>query len=150
VFLVSDHILQSISRRFQRLESHVVTLARSVAHLSSEMRTQHMMVTEMDVIRTEVAQLRSQMTKSSLQSQAAAAAAAASSQQFSRTASNRAAVNQADWTHFRNALPSLTNPCRIRKLTKFFGDEPPLIRIFLKKLGYEVRREIYGIKYKER
>jgi hypothetical protein len=35
---------QSINRRFQRLESHVVTLARSVAHLSSEMRTQHLMV----------------------------------------------------------------------------------------------------------
>ena len=28
----------------QRLESHVVTLARSVAHLSSEMRTQHVIV----------------------------------------------------------------------------------------------------------
>lgn len=35
---------QSINKRFQRLESHVVTLARSVAHLSSEMRTQHLMI----------------------------------------------------------------------------------------------------------
>jgi hypothetical protein len=35
---------QGINKRFQRLESHVVTLARSVAHLSSEMRTQHLMI----------------------------------------------------------------------------------------------------------
>ncbi|KAF6204640.1 hypothetical protein GE061_018800, partial [Apolygus lucorum] len=34
---------RGINKRFQRLESHVVTLARSVAHLSSEMRTQHIM-----------------------------------------------------------------------------------------------------------
>ena len=37
-------LLQGINKRFQRLESHVVTLARSVAHLSSEMRTQHLMM----------------------------------------------------------------------------------------------------------
>lgn len=34
---------------------------------------------------------------------------------------------------------ALTNPTRVKKLTKFFGDEPPLLRLFLKKLGYEVR-----------
>jgi hypothetical protein len=34
---------------------------------------------------------------------------------------------------------ALTNPARVKKLTKFFGDEPPLLRLFLKKLGYEVR-----------
>lgn len=33
---------------------------------------------------------------------------------------------------------SLANPSRVKKLTKFFGDEPPLLRMFLKKLGYEV------------
>ena len=36
--------IQASNKRFQRLESHVVTLARSVAHLSSEMRTQHIMI----------------------------------------------------------------------------------------------------------
>ena len=35
---------KNYNKRFQRLESHVVTLARSVAHLSSEMRTQHVIV----------------------------------------------------------------------------------------------------------
>nr|XP_027231637.1 uncharacterized protein LOC113823214 [Penaeus vannamei] len=46
---------KSIHKRFQRLESHVVTLARSVAHLSSEMRTQHLMFQEIESIRGEVA-----------------------------------------------------------------------------------------------
>lgn len=34
--------------------------------------------------------------------------------------------------------PNLTNPKRVKKLTKFFGDDPPLLRLFLRKLGYEV------------
>lgn len=36
-------------------------------------------------------------------------------------------------------LPALSNPSRVKKLTKFFGTEPPLIRLFLRELGYEVR-----------
>lgn len=36
--------------------------------------------------------------------------------------------------------PNLTNPKRVKKLTKFFGEDPPLMRLFLKKLGYEVRK----------
>lgn len=35
--------------------------------------------------------------------------------------------------------PNLTNPKRVKKLTKFFGEDPPLMRLFLKKLGYEVK-----------
>lgn len=38
---------------------------------------------------------------------------------------------------------ALTNPARVKKLTKFFGDEPPLLRIFLKRLGYEVCNEYF-------
>lgn len=34
--------------------------------------------------------------------------------------------------------PNLTNPRRVKKLTKFFGEDPPLMRLFLKNLGYEV------------
>ena len=40
---------------------------------------------------------------------------------------------------FRPVGVSLTHPPRVRKLTRFFGDEPPLLRIFLNQLGYEVR-----------
>lgn len=34
--------------------------------------------------------------------------------------------------------PNLTNPKRVKKLTKFFGEDPPLMRLFLRSLGYEV------------
>uniref|UniRef100_A0A1B6D5S8 SAM domain-containing protein n=1 Tax=Clastoptera arizonana TaxID=38151 RepID=A0A1B6D5S8_9HEMI len=106
--------LKGINKRFQRLESHVVTLARSVAHLSSEMRTQHLMIQEMEVIRGELAALRAQSNM-----------AAARSQSSHRTV-NKLSVEQTNST-----------PDRVKKLTKFFGDEPPLLRLFLKKLGYE-------------
>ena len=39
---------------------------------------------------------------------------------------------------FKAGVPGLSNPGRVKKLTKFFGDEPPLVRLFLRKLGYEV------------
>ncbi len=88
----------------------------------------------MESIRNEMSQLRNQVVKSTVQN--------INSGNFARVASGRNGamphVNSTDWASFRNALPSLTNPSRVKKLTKFFGDEPPLIRIFLKKLGYEV------------
>ncbi|XP_043202599.1 uncharacterized protein LOC122370766 [Amphibalanus amphitrite] len=102
---------RGINKRFQRLESHVVTLARSVAHLSSEMRTQHLMFQEMESIRTELAQLRQ--------------------------GSGPGVRHGGDFGTFRPAGVSLTHPPRVRKLTRFFGDEPPLLRIFLNQLGYE-------------
>ena len=49
---------KNYNKRFQRLESHVVTLARSVAHLSSEMRTQHVIVQEIEQIRAELQQVK--------------------------------------------------------------------------------------------
>ncbi|XP_075232459.1 uncharacterized protein LOC142330878 [Lycorma delicatula] len=104
----------SINKRFQRLESHVVTLARSVAHLSSEMRTQHLMIQEMEVIRGELAALRAQTNM-----------VASRSQSLPR-ALNKLSIEQSNST-----------PDRVKRLTKFFGDEPPLMRLFLKKLGYE-------------
>lgn len=92
----------------------MVTLARSVAHLSSEMRTQHLMIQEMESIRGEISALRTQTNMMNIRSQSASRA-----------------VNSA------KDLPNLTNPTRVKKLTKFFGDEPPLLRLFLRKLGYE-------------
>merc|ERR1739842_287802 len=32
---------------------------------------------------------------------------------------------------------------RVKKLTKFFGDEPPLLRLFLKNLGYEKYASVF-------
>lgn len=88
---------------------------RSVAHLSSEMRTQHLMIQEMENIRSEIAALRTQTNMLNVRSQSASRNINAS-----------------------RDLPTLANPTRVKKLTKFFGDEPPLLRLFLRKLGYEV------------
>ncbi|XP_024881293.1 uncharacterized protein LOC112460710 isoform X3 [Temnothorax curvispinosus] len=104
--------IKSINKRFQRLESHVVTLARSVAHLSSEMRTQHLMIQEMESIKCEIAALRTQTSMAMVRSQ------------------SQPLIKDSE-------LPALSNPSRVRKLTKFFGTEPPLIRLFLRELGYE-------------
>ncbi|XP_053608523.1 uncharacterized protein LOC128674166 isoform X2 [Plodia interpunctella] len=105
------HDIKGINKRFQRLESHVVTLARSVAHLSSEMRSQHLVLQEMDNIRTEINALRHMY---------------------------RSQQNLRHGHGPRHSDPySFSNPERVKRLTKFFGDEPPLMRLFLKKLGYE-------------
>ncbi|RZC35401.1 uncharacterized protein BDFB_006355 [Asbolus verrucosus] len=112
--------IRGINKRFQRLESHVVTLARSVAHLSSEMRTQHLMIQEMENIRGEIAALRTQTNMLNVRSQSA----------------TRALNTSKD-------LPTLANPTRVKKLTKFFGDEPPLLRLFLRKLGYEKYANVF-------
>ena len=55
---------------------------------------------------------------------------------------NRGASNPASWESFRAGIPGLSNPGRVKKLTQFFGDEPPLVRIFLRKLGYEASMNI--------
>ena len=106
--------IKGINKRFQRLESHVVTLARSVAHLSSEMRSQHLVSQELEEIRNDIAMLRSQTHHAP----------------FNRT--TQATMNQGPSDPL-----NLTNPKRVKKLTKFFGEDPPLMRLFLKKLGYE-------------
>ena len=43
-----------MNKRFGRLESHVVTLARSVAHLSSELRSQASISQDVDDMRRQV------------------------------------------------------------------------------------------------
>ena len=107
--------IKGINKRFQRLESHVVTLARSVAHLSSEMRSQHLVSQELEELRNDLALLRSQSMHNLPMNSSGNAA----------NASSREPIN-------------LTNPKRVKKLTKFFGEDPPLMKLFLKKLGYEV------------
>ncbi|XP_031785826.1 uncharacterized protein LOC103316546 isoform X3 [Nasonia vitripennis] len=117
--------IKNINKRFQRLESHVVTLARSVAHLSSEMRTQHLMIQEMENIRGEISNLRTQTNMAMIRSQ------------------SQPVLKDSD-------LPALSNPSRVKKLTKFFGVEPPLLRLFLRELGYEYywSAEVYKNRYR--
>lgn len=47
--------------RLRRLENHVVTLARSVSHLSSEIRSNHQLVQELNVQRAEMERMREQI-----------------------------------------------------------------------------------------
>ncbi|XP_064602977.1 uncharacterized protein LOC135468570 isoform X2 [Liolophura sinensis] len=107
--------LKTINKRFQKLESHVVTLARSVAHLSSEMKSQNALLVEMDRLRQEVKDLREVALSNHKKGQG----------------------HVPDFDRFRGWVPALTNPKRVNKLTKFFGQEPPLLEIFLRRLGYE-------------
>merc|ERR1712213_235294 len=70
--------------------------------MGSEMRTQHVIVQEIEAIRSEP-------------------------QEFF---SNHPRVSQ-------------QTENRVKKLTKFFGDEPPLLRLYLKNLGYEKYASIF-------
>lgn len=90
-----------------------MTLARSVAHLSSEMRSQHLVTQELEQLRQDL-NFRMQQTQVNYPNK--------STDNLNDTADG----------------PNLTNPKRVKKLTKFFGEDPPLMRLFLKKLGYEV------------
>lgn len=112
---------RSQNKRFQRLESHVVTLARSVAHLSSEVRNQQLILQEVEALRLEVQQLR---TSTHNQSQ-----------------HHQQMMNQRSSFFHNPVSPAHAN--RVKKLTKFFGDEPPLLRLFLKNLGYEKHAAVF-------
>lgn len=122
--------MKGINKRFQRLESHVVTLARSVAHLSSEMRSQHMVTQELDRMRDDLATLRAQ--------------AGRIQHMYNRQNGGGGVGGVGGGAGGMNTSKgdddpmNLTNPKRVKKLTKFFGEDPPLMRLFLKKLGYEV------------
>ncbi|KAF2351597.1 Sterile alpha motif domain [Trinorchestia longiramus] len=121
---------KGIQRRFQRLESHVVTLARSVAHLSSEMRSQNAIFQEMESIRNDIAALRT--------------AGVPQNHIATNPVRNGAIQNSKNsWDIFKMGGPGLNNPGRVKKLTQFFGDEPPLVRLFLRKLGYEKYAQIF-------
>lgn len=90
-------LFRAINRRFQRLESHVVTLARSVAHLSSELRSHNSMVNELESLRKEVREMKEQ--------------------EFIRFhQSGPQGYNSLE--HNKGWGPSLTNPKRINKLTQ--------------------------------
>lgn len=45
----------------------------------------------------------------------------------------------------REDTSMLTDPKKVKKLTKFFGEDPPLLRLFLRKLGYEVQLTFFLI-----
>lgn len=49
------------ARRLKRLEGHVITLARSVAQLSSEIRSNHCLVADVEALRLDVNRMQEQL-----------------------------------------------------------------------------------------
>lgn len=104
-------------KHFQRLEAHVVTLVRSVASLTSQVRSHTNALKQIDILKEELENVKATLSENN----------------GSPSLPNKST----EYERFRGWIPSLTNPRRVRKLTRFFGQEPPLLEIFLKKLGYE-------------
>lgn len=98
----------SAGKRLQRLESHVVTLARSVAHLSSEMRTQHVLVQELENMKQDVSWVQERMRLMQL----------AQGCHSGNGGRNHQLAMPRDWDNFHREVLELLNPCRAKKLTK--------------------------------
>ncbi|XP_078000840.1 uncharacterized protein LOC144453422 [Glandiceps talaboti] len=105
--------IKLVNKRFARVESHVVTLARSVAHLSSELRSQNSLMHEIEYLKREVQHLKELQMSGDF------------------------ALSSGRYPGSKSMTPSSANSHKVKKLTKFFGEEPPLLAIFLKQLGYE-------------
>ena len=91
------YIYRNINKRFQRLESHVVTLARSVAHLSSELRTHNTMVHDLESVKRDLKEFKENPGAP-----------------FPRVPGHESS----EFDRFRGWVPSLTNTKRVNKLTK--------------------------------
>ena len=131
---------KNYNKRFQRLESHVVTLARSVANLSSEMRSQQILLQEVDALRAEIHQIRMTQSTSTVPARNLPQLNQSSHPQF-QPGDLFGGHGGRGVAHSNGIKPSgvftSIHANRVRKLTKFFGEEPPLVKQFLKHLGYE-------------
>ena len=85
---------RQVNKRFARLESHVVTLARSVAHLSSEVHSQNALRQDIEALKVDIQDVRKDV----------------------KVVGGKTPLNE--WERFRGWVPSLTNPKRVKKLTK--------------------------------
>lgn len=56
-------VRSSSSGRLKRLEKHVITLARSVAHLSSEIRNNQQVVAELALVRADMERMQESLTQ---------------------------------------------------------------------------------------
>jgi len=52
-----------LQKRFQRIESHIVTLARSVAHLSQELSSNQLMCSEVEHLKSELDNIKQRVSK---------------------------------------------------------------------------------------
>lgn len=99
-----DNYYRAVSRRFAKLEAHVVGLARSVAQLSSELYGQQL-------LRDDVQQLRRDVTILQQRQQ--------QQQQHAAGGGGGARQHADDWERYRGWVPAVTNPRRVKKLTRY-------------------------------
>ncbi|XP_062502838.1 uncharacterized protein LOC134179853 isoform X3 [Corticium candelabrum] len=119
--------VRALKLRFSSLQSHVIELARNSAKLTTQLDRQHQLQEEVNSL-TRTVQKQSELL------------------QLTNSPSNGVAGAPSDQLNFLSppSLPGISNqlhdihsPHQIDKLTRFFGEEPPLLRKFLKRLGYE-------------
>ena len=112
-------------------------MARSVANLSSEIRSQQVLVQEVEALKAEIHQLRISQTNSNTMSPRNPS----QSHPNLQFDSGRNLHNSSVFKSSMGFYPISAN--RVRKLTNFFGEEPPLVKQFLKSLGYEKYASIF-------
>ena len=118
-----------------------MTLARSVANLSSEIRSQQVLVQEVEALRAEMNQLRmSQPNHSNSMARNISQSNPSGFPPFDL--GRNGGMHQASGMKGPLGLYSI-HANRVRKLTHFFGEEPPLVKQFLKNLGYEKYASIF-------
>ncbi|XP_028409577.1 uncharacterized protein LOC114532308 [Dendronephthya gigantea] len=101
--------MKSVSRRFNRIESNVVTLARNIDHLRSEIRSHAETSQQLDELRIDVHDFKDSI--------------------YSGNYSHKKLPQRS-----RDYDQQVR---RLQKLKSFFGEEPPMVAILLQKMGYE-------------
>lgn len=100
--------MKSVGRRFNRIESNIVTLARSIDHLRSEVRSQADASRQLDELRADLSDFKDSV--------------------YSHTFHARHSERSTDYKRRLH---------RLQKLKSFFGEEPPMVSLLLQRMGYE-------------
>lgn len=127
----------------KRLENHVITLSKSVAQLTNELRANQNINLELQYLRKEVEQLKNRvqqnafnlMISDDLNNNKMQQAAAITN---GNTLPRKSNGSQLNGSNGLNGGKSLMNGFK-----RLFGDEQPEIRQFLKKLNLEVSFVIF-------
>lgn len=100
--------MKSVSRRFNRIESHIVTLARSVDHLRSEVRSQADTSRRLEELKVDVNEFKDSIHSNSFHTR-----------------------------HLQRSNDYKQRLRRLQKLKSFFGEEPPMVTLLLQRMGYD-------------
>lgn len=121
----------------KRLENHVITLSKSVAQLTNELRANQNLGIELQYLRKEVESLKNRVQFNLMISddlnnnkQQTAAGGTLPRKSANHTALNGQSSNGLNGSNSKHGLMS--------GFKRLFGDEQPQVRTWLKKLGYEV------------